>query len=283
MFLTIGERLNATRKGVAAAIKEKNEDFIKEEIAMQVDGGAVMIDVNAGINPKVEKESMEWLAALVAGACDTPLCLDSPNPEVVQTAVETVISTRGQSVPENFELEENVPWMMINSVTNEDKTYEGIAPLVKKYNCAVVALCMESGDAPGGADERIRIGRELVERLTGDGIQPERIYVDPLVLPVGVDTSNGIAAAEIIRTLKTEFKGLRSSCGLSNVSYGLPVRSALNRVFLTLMVSAGLDSAILDTSDRKLMTVLRASLAMCGRDEYCTGYISAFRAKQLES
>ncbi len=283
MFLTIGERLNATRKGVATAIKEKNVDFIIEEINKQLDGGAAMIDVNAGINPKLEKESMRWLAKVVAGACDTPLCLDSPNPEVIKTAVEAVLETRGAEVPGGFEIEVNLPWLMINSVTLEDKSYDGIVPLLKEYNCAVVALCMKSGDAPGGTDARISIGRDLVDKLTADGVQPEKIYVDPLVLPVGVDTTNGMAATEIIHSLKSEFAGLRSCCGLSNISFGLPVRAVLNRVFLTLMISAGLDSAILDTSDRKLMSAARASLTMCGKDAFCADYISAFRSQQLEA
>lgn len=282
MFLTIGERINATRKKVAAALENKDADFIRGEIGRQLEGGADMIDLNGGASPESELENMVWLTEVAASACDAPLCIDSAQPEVIQAAMKTYLDVREERIPEEFETARNRPWLMVNSINSENARYDSLLPLVREYNCAVVALCMESARLDTDIEARARIGAELVERLAGDGIEPERIYLDPLVMPVGVDTGNALNAIELIQRLKHRFPGLRSVCGLSNISFGMPRRGLLNRTLLVMLVSADFDAAVMDTSDRKLMSSLYAALALCGKDKHCSEYISAFRRNRLE-
>jgi len=281
VFLSIGERINATRKDIGAAIKERNEEVIRAEIEKQIDGGAVMLDINGGTSPKQEKDNMLWLADLVARNCDAPLCIDSANPEVIEAAIGTMREARGGDVPGSFETEEGLPWLVVNSISAKEKVYDSLLPALQKYNCGVIALCMAEGNEPLDAVERTEIGAKLVRKLNDDGIASEKIYVDPLVMPIGVDARNGMATVEIITNLKKQFPGLRSACGLSNVSFGIPARPLVNRTFLAILAAAGLDGAIMDTSDAKLMSTLRAALALAGRDEGCIGLIQAYRKKLL--
>ncbi len=281
MICTIGERLNGSREKVAAALQEKNIEFVGEETRRQLAGGALMIDINGGTSPEQEQENLIWLAEHVALACDAPVCIDSANPEIVQAAIDACLKARSTSVPASFEIRPGLPWLVVNSITGDDKRYDLLLPVIDKYNCAVVALCLGGGDIRAGVETRIKTGTELVERLVGDGIKLERIYLDPLVMPIGIDTKNGLEAIEVVKELKARFPGLRSVCGLSNISFGLPARALLNRTFLVLLLAAGLDAAVMDTSDRKLMNSLRAALALCGEDMYCSEYISAFRENKL--
>lgn len=282
-MLTIGERINATRKAVAAAITARDEAAVRAEIDLQLAGGALMLDINGGTTPETETGNMDWLVAVTAAHTDAPLCLDSAKPGVIETAAAALMRARGIDVPGHFEISPGIPWLLINSISAESERYELILPLVKKYNAAVAALCMGDGDMPSSAEDRIRIGAELIERLAADGVAHERVYIDPLVLPVGVEAASGLAVIETIADLKNRYPDVRTVCGLSNVSFGLPARGLLNRTFLALLTAAGLDAAIVDTSDAKLMSALRAALALCNRDPYCADYITAFRNNLLDA
>jgi 5-methyltetrahydrofolate--homocysteine methyltransferase len=171
---------------------------------------------------------------------------------------------------------------MINSITDEPARLQAILPLLKEYRARVVALCMGTSAPPAGVEDRVLTAGRLVDRLTAEGIPFEDIYVDPCVLPVSTGPEHGRAVAEAIGQITTRYPGVHTSVGLSNVSFGLPLRKLLNEVFLVLLMARGLDTAIVDPCDRQLMANIAAAEALLGRDEYCVQYLRAYRQGKLE-
>ncbi|HOO55469.1 MAG TPA: dihydropteroate synthase [bacterium] len=282
MFITVAERINATRKSIREAIETKNEEIIRKEVSTQAESGATMIDINGGTRPEEEKDNLEWLLGIALPILDKPVCIDSANPALLDFAAGKVIELKGIEVPSNPILGNGAPWLMLNSITAEKEKYEGVLPLIHKYNASVVALALDDSGMPGNDDKRILVGRELVQRLEKDGVPNSRVFVDPLVMPVSVNTGVGPRLLRTITQLKGEFPELHFTCGLTNVSYGLPERKLLNRAFLIMMIAAGLDCAILDPTDITLMSSLYAALVLIDQDEFCANYISAFRNNKLD-
>jgi cobalamin-dependent methionine synthase I len=263
MFL-IGELINSTRKRIREAVLARDAGYIQEIAVKQRDAGADRLDVNGGVAGQ-EAECLAWLVNVVQEAVDLPLCLDSSDAEALKGALPLV---KGQP--------------MINSITDEEARFEVILPLLKEYNAKVVALSMGASGPPSGLDDRVATGCRLVDRLTGAGIALDDIYVDPCVLPVSTGPAYGRCVAEAVGQIMARYPGVHTSVGLSNVSFGLPVRKLLNQTFLVLLMSQGLDAAILDPCDRQLMANIAAAEALLGRDEFCAGYLRAFRAGKLE-
>ena len=282
MVLTIGERINATRKSIAEAVAARDADAIRYEVDIQIKSGARMLDVNGGTTPDTERGNLTWLVDVVARHTDAPLCVDSASPEALDAAVETLLAARGAPVPETCELAPGLPWLMINSISAETGRYSAVLPLVQKYRCAVVGLCMGDEAMPDSAESRVALAETLAARLHADGVEAPRIYVDPLILPAGVDQGHGPAALRAVAGIKAALPGVRTVCGLTNISYGLPARALLNRTFLALLVGAGLDAAIVDTTNAKLVSLMHAALTLTGRDPYCAGFIGAFRNNLLD-
>ena len=158
---------------------------------------------------------------------------------------------------------------------------EGVLPLVVKYNARVVALAMDDAGMPTSADDRLRVVDGLVTMLTAEGVPLERLYFDPLIRPVSTNPDQALAALEATRRIMTEFAGVHTVCGLSNVSFGLPRRNLLNRTFLGLMIGAGLDTVIIDPTEAGMMGTVCAAEALAGRDEFCMNYITAEREGRL--
>jgi 5-methyltetrahydrofolate--homocysteine methyltransferase len=282
MFLTIGERINATRKNIAQAVKDRDAEAIRAEADAQILGGALMLDINGGTTPETEKDALVWLADTIARHTNAPLCIDSANPEAVEAAIEAVLAARGAQPPARCEIAPGLPWLLINSTSAETGRYAAILPLVKKFNAAVVGLCMGDEAMPDTAQARADLAAQLVERLAADGVEPARVYIDPLILPAGVDQANGPAAIEAVAAIRAAHPGVRTVCGLTNISYGLPARALLNRTYLALLIAAGLDAAIVDTTNAKQNSVMLAALALTGRDPYCADFIGAFRKQLLD-
>ncbi|SHF44721.1 5-methyltetrahydrofolate--homocysteine methyltransferase [Desulfacinum infernum DSM 9756] len=260
MFTVIGERINTTRKPVRQAVEARDAAFIQADVKRQQDAGAHYIDVNAGARVGREREDMEWLLDVIQEEVSIPLCLDSPDPRVLEAAYERV---------------ERPP--LINSISLEKERLNNLIPFLRGKDCGVVALCMDDSGLPKDADEVLDRARQLVEKLEGIGMPRHRIYIDPLVQPVSTRTEHGPQAITAVRKIMTELEGVHTVCGLSNVSFGLPKRRAVNRAFLSLMMAAGLDAAILDPLDASLMATLITSNMLLGRDEYCMDYIDAVR------
>jgi len=263
-MLIIGELINCTRKRIGTAAENRDADYIKEVARNQVAAGADMLDVNGGL-PGQEPECLVWLVNVMQEVVDTPLCLDSADPEALRRALP-LCQKRA----------------MINSLTDEPARQQALLPLVKEYNSKVIALCMGEAGPPSGLEDRIATACRLVDRLTREGLSLDDIYVDPCILPASTGIEQCQAAMEAIAEIRARYPGVHTSAGVSNVSFGLPARKLLNEVFLVLLMAHGLDTAIVDPTDRQLMMNIRAAEALLGRDEYCANYIRAFREGKLE-
>jgi 5-methyltetrahydrofolate--homocysteine methyltransferase len=265
-MVIVGEKINTSRKRIAEAVEAQNVDFISEAAQNQAEAGAHYIDVNAGTFLDKEVDYLCWLVEVVQNTVDLPLCLDSPNPKALAEAIK---HHRGEP--------------MINSISLEKERLRALLPVVTSQPCSVVALCMAETSMPSTVEERVEVGAELIGRLTREGIPLEKIYVDPLVQPVSVDTRMGTAVLGGMNKIVNDFPGVNTICGLSNISFGLPLRSLINRNFLALCVANGLSAAILDPTDKKLMATLLSTEMLLGRDEYCENFIEAYQDGRIDA
>ncbi len=263
-MLIVGERINSSRKAILEAIRTRDAVFIQAEVKKQLDCGADMLDINSAMSLEKETDDMEWLVNLVQQAVNIPLCIDSPNPETIKRALSV---HKGKA--------------LVNSVTGDKKRIEEIAPLVGQYHAAVVALTMDEKGMPDTAVERLDIAKRILETLFEYKIKPEDVYFDPLVRPISAEAKQAKEFLCALRLIKKELKGVKTICGLSNVSFGLPKRSLLNATFLAMALNCGLDAVIIDPVDKIVRASLRSSLALLGEDNYCLNYISAVREGKL--
>jgi 5-methyltetrahydrofolate--homocysteine methyltransferase len=264
VFEIIAEKINGTRKTVGAAILDRNAALVQDLAIRQAAAGATWIDVNAGTSPDREADDLAWLVETVQAVTETPLCIDSSNPRAIEAALGIVARTP-----------------LVNSISGERSRLEGVLPLAARAGSPVVALALDDRGIPAGVEDRLVVIRGLVEATRTAGIPDERVYLDPLVMTISTNTESALIALEVMRQVKREFPVAHMTSGLSNVSFGLPVRSLVNRTYLTLAISAGLDSAILDPLDRDLKAVLLATQLVLGQDRRCLGYTRAYRAGQL--
>lgn len=265
-MLVVAERLNSTRKSVAPAIQERDEAFVVKEAIAQAEAGGDYIDCNAAtVGPDLEPDTLCWMVETVQAAVDKPCSLDSPNPAALEKALAVHKGTP-----------------LLNSITAEEAKYRALMPLVRDHHTKVIALAMDDSGMPKTADERMTVARKLIDRLLDDGIEPGHIYLDPLVFPVSTDPKNGRHVLDTLRAVKETYPDVNTIGGLSNVSYGLPERFLINRAFTVLCLGAGLDAAIIDPLDKKLMSLVCATEAILGKDEFCMNYVSAARDGKLE-
>ena len=264
-MLIIAERINASRKSISQAISDGDREFIQNEAKNQDQAGGDYIDVNAGTFVGEEAEKLKWVIEAVQEVTEKPLCIDSPDPEVIKTMVPLV-----KKAP------------MINSITLEPERLEGILPIVAENKTKVIALCQSEDAMADTSDDKVKMAEQLVEKVTAAEIPLDDLYIDPLVYPLSTNTQSAIATLEAIERIMKGFPGVHTTCGLTNVSYGLPARKLINRTFLVSAIGRGLDSAILDPTDNALYGALKAALSVNGRDDYCMEYITAFREERLE-
>ena len=263
-MLIVAERIKSSRQSISEAIKAKDADFIRNEAKSQTEAGARYIDVNAGSFVGQETEYLCWLVEIVQGATDLPLCLDSPDPAAIAAALKLVKKP-----------------CMINSITMEKQRLDGLLPLIKQYGTRIVVLCQSDTGMAHTVEEKVDIAGKMVDILTGEGVAAGDIFIDPLIYPIATDTRSAVAALGAIREITAQMPEVHTICGLTNVSYGLPVRKLINRTFLVAAIAQGLDSAIIDPTDRELMAGLVAAEALLDRDKFCAGYINAYRQGKL--
>jgi len=257
----IGEKINGTRESVARAIVERDAAFIRDLACKQAEAGADWLDVNAGTHPDREPDDLVWLVERVQEATDTPLCLDSSNPQALATAIDAV---------------ERPP--MINSISGEPERLEGILPLVAEHDFRVIALAMGASRVPETSEDRLAAASEVLAATRAAGVPDEQVYVDPLALTIGTNYESGRVFLDTLETVRAAYPEVHFTVGLSNISFGMPARSLINRAFLTLALGAGLDSAILDPLDRELRAVLLAAELVLGRDRHCLCFTRAYRS-----
>jgi 5-methyltetrahydrofolate corrinoid/iron sulfur protein methyltransferase len=263
-MLVIGEKINGTRKLVQKAVLERDAEHIQKLAISQVEAGADALDINAGTPGDREAEDLVWLIKTVQEAVEKPLCLDSPNPEALLRGLEVT-----KQVP------------IINSINGEEERLRTVLPLVAKYGCRVLALAMDGHAVPPTCGERMVIVRRLFEATRNAGVPDNKVYIDTLVMAVATDGNAARTAMTTMRAVLAEFPEAHLNAGLSNVSFGLPARTLVNRAFLAMAIEAGLDAAIVDPTDRGLMEMLYASNVVLGRDAYCAQYARAYRAGRI--
>jgi 5-methyltetrahydrofolate--homocysteine methyltransferase len=260
-FVVIGEKINPTgRKKLAAAIKEGDYDYVRQQALTQVEMGADILDVNVGVPGIDEVAVLPEVAKIVSETVDVPLCLDSANHQALAAALEAVPGKP-----------------LINSVNGEEKSLEAVLPVVKDFDVPVIGLTMDDDGIPNDAETRVAIAEKIIERAAKLGISSDRIVIDPLVLTVGADSTAATVTLQTIKLVVQEF-GVNINLGASNVSFGLPDRHTVNQAFLALAMGVGATCAITDPI--KLTTVIRASDLLLGRDDFGTRYIKYWRKHQ---
>ncbi|MCR4431043.1 MAG: methyltetrahydrofolate cobalamin methyltransferase [Tepidanaerobacteraceae bacterium] len=259
-MIIIGEKINGTIPSVKKAIEEKNEGFIRDLAIRQAQAGADYIDVCAGTAPEVELETLKWLMDIVQDAVDTPLCIDSPNPRTIEQVLQYAKKPG-----------------IINSVSEEKNKCEIIYPLIKGTAWQVIGLTCDNRGIPSDVQTRLDISRILVEKAQKYDITPERIHIDPLVIALATDTQSMHKFVESMTGIKKMFPGIKITSGLSNISFGMPLRKIINQNFLIIAVFNGMDSAIMDPCNRDMMTMLMAAEAIAGKDKFCRKFSNAYR------
>ena len=264
-FVIIGERINPTgRKLLAAEMAAGDYSRVESDTLAQIAAGAHMLDVNAGIpladEPKILAEAIQ----LVQSLTDAPLSIDSS----IVAALEAGLSVyQGKA--------------LVNSVTGEEERLEQVLPLVKKYGAAVVAISNDETGISEDPDERFAVAKKIVERAQDYGIPACDVVVDPLIMPVGAINVAGLTAFKIIRRLREELK-VNTTCGASNISFGLPARNGLNAAFLSMAMGAGMTSAITSPLHEEVIAATMGGDVMMGHDRDCARWIKRFRPAVAE-
>jgi 5-methyltetrahydrofolate--homocysteine methyltransferase len=261
-FCVIGERINPTgRKIFQEQLRRGDLSRVEIDVAQQVAGGAMVLDVNMGAPLADETELMVEAVKLIQSLTDLPLCLDSSIIEVLEAGLATY---EGKA--------------LVNSVTAEDERLEAILPLVARHGAAVIGLPNDEEEIPEDPARRLELARKIIDTATGTyGIPIEDVLIDPLAMPIGADTSVVVRTLETLQLLRDEF-GVNTTLGASNVSFGMPERAALVAAFLPMASSAGLTSAIMDARSPELVRAARACDLLLNRDEWGANWISAHRA-----
>jgi 5-methyltetrahydrofolate--homocysteine methyltransferase len=259
-FVIIGERINPTgRKIMAAEMMAGDYSRVIADALAQVEAGAHMLDVNAGIPLADEPGMLAKAIQLVQGVTDVPLSIDSS----IVAALEAGLAVyKGKA--------------LVNSVTGEEDRLETVLPLVKKYGAAVVAISNDETGISQDPDVRFAVAKKIVERAADYGIPACDIVVDPLVMPIGAINHAGVQVMRLVHRLKTELK-VNTTCGASNVSFGLPERNGINAGFLTMAMASGMTSAITNPLHAEVVKAIMSADVMMGHDPDCMRWIRKFR------
>ena len=262
----VGELINASRKKIREEIRNKDNEFIVQVARDQREAGADFIDVNAGIFVGQEGDYMKWLVETVQNNVDAPCCIDSPDPKVIE---------------EGLKVHKGVP--LVNSISLESPRYDDILSVIKGSDVKIIALCMSDEGMPYTKDARMKIADKLVNGLTANDVPLENIYVDPLVQPIGSGDTLGLEFLNTIEQIHEEFKGINTICGLSNISFGLPKRKFVNQAFMIMAITKGLNAAIMNPLDQKMMANIVVAEMLAGKDEFCANYMDAYREGLLDA
>ncbi|MGH8949755.1 MAG: dihydropteroate synthase [Acidimicrobiia bacterium] len=259
-FVLIGERINPTGRRLLAE-EMKNGDFsrVETDAMSQVGAGAQMLDVNAGIPLADEPALLARAVELVQSLTDVPLSIDS---SIVAALESGLLAYRGKA--------------LVNSVTGEEERLEQVLPIVAKHGAAVVAISNDETGISEDPDVRFEVAKKIVGRAADHGIPREDIVVDPLVMPIGAIATAGRQVFHLIRRLRDEL-GVNTTCGASNISFGLPNRAGINAAFLAMAIGAGMTSAITNPLEPEIRQSIRAADVLNGRDPNCATWIKTYR------
>ena len=262
----IGERINPTgRKVMLEALQQGNLDLVRQDALSQVAAGALVLDVNAGVPGVDEPALLQRVIQAVMAAVDAPLCIDTNNPQALESALSVY---PGKA--------------LVNSVNGEEHSLAAVLPMVQEHHAAVIGLCMDDNGIPKTAEERLRVAAKIIERAGRLGIPTEDVVIDPLTLTMGSDSQAGRVTLETVALVVKEF-GVNVSMGASNVSFGLPDRKYINATFIAMAIQAGVTCPITNPLIPEVVAaVLAADLAL-GRDNYAQRWIKAYRKRAAAS
>ena len=260
-MIIIGEKINGSIPAVADAIARRDAEFIKARALAQEEAGATFIDCCASVPEEVELETLKWMIESIEEATDLPIAVDSPSAGILAEAYK-FCSRPG----------------LINSVSGEGDKIDKIFPiLAENKGWQVIALLSDDTGIPKNAADRLKVFDKIMAKAKEYGIAPSRIHIDPLVEML-CTSENGIETnIEVITTVRERYPSIHITAAVSNISFNLPVRKMINLGFTVLAMNAGLDSAILDPTNRDMMGVIFATEALLGLDDYCVEYIGAYR------
>jgi 5-methyltetrahydrofolate--homocysteine methyltransferase len=259
-MIIIGEKINGAIPSTAKAIAEKDEAYIRNLALRQTEFDADYLDVCAGTSPEIERETLKWLIGLVQDAVDTPLCIDSADVEII---LEMLPLAKRPG--------------MINSVSEEHGKCEKLLPQVADSAWNVIALTCDNRGISTDPKVKFEIASVIMEKAKGYGISEDRMFLDPLVTTLSTTTDSLLTFNQTLRGIKEKYPAAHITSGLSNISFGMPLRKAINQQFLTLAMSAGMDSAIMDPTHPDMRATLYATDALLGNDKHCRRYLTAFR------
>jgi len=261
----IGERINPTgRKLMLKALQAGDFDIVRRDAKSQVEAGAKILDVNAGVPGADEPALLKQVITIVMETVDVPLCFDTADPEALEAALSMY---EGKA--------------LINSVNGEERSLKTVLPLVKEYGAAVISLCMDDDGIPATPEARFKVATKIIERANKLGIPPEDIVIDPLALTMGADHTAGWVAMQAIQKIIAEF-GVNITMGASNISFGMPDRNFINATFIAMAIHAGLTCPITNPLKPEVSIAIKAADLAMGRDEYGMAWIKAYRARLKE-
>jgi len=262
-MIIIGEKINATRKTIAAALEQRDAQFIIDTAVSQARAGADYIDVNGGDpRPGAEAENMKWLVDLVQANTDKPLAIDSANPDALDIGLSMA---RQGSKP------------ILNSISLESDSIDRRLEILAKYDCMVVGLEMSDDGPPSGIEDRVERAAELIEKFQACGKRLSDIIIDPCFFPVSSDTACGRAVIDAIAAIHAKWPEVHIGGGCSNISFGLPKRKLVNFAGLAQAIYHGMDAGLIDPCMPGIVAAILAAEAVAGKDEYCMNYINAER------
>jgi 5-methyltetrahydrofolate--homocysteine methyltransferase len=259
-MIIIGEKINGFIPSTARAIAERDEGFIRDLALRQTETGADYLDVAAGTSPELERETLAWLINIVQDTVDTPLCIDSPDCAVLLDLIP--LAKRPG---------------LLNSVSEEHGKCEILFPPVAETEWKIVALTCDNQGIPSDPEVKLDIALSILGKAKNFGITPDRLFIDPLVAAISARGDSLLSFNDTLIRLKNQCPEIHITSGLSNISFGMPYRKAINRQFLAFAMEAGMDSAIMDPTSEDMRATLRATEALLGRDRNCRNYLNAFR------
>lgn len=265
-MIIIGEKLNGSIPSVAKAIADKDAELIKERARKQAEAGAAFLDVCASVEEDVEVETLKWMINLVQEATDTPICVDSPS---AKSCVAAIPFCKRPG--------------LVNSVSLEGDKIDTIFPVIADTDWECVALLCDNDGIPDSVERRMKVFHGIMDKAKEYGIAPSRLHIDPLVVTLSTDETALTVFADCCRQIKAEYPEIHITSGLSNISFGLPVRKNINQAFMVLAMNAGMDSAIVDPTNKNMIGMIYATDALLERDEYCLNYIGKFQDKPAEA
>jgi 5-methyltetrahydrofolate--homocysteine methyltransferase len=258
--IIIGEKINGSIPKTGAAIAEKNEAYIRNLAKKQAGFKASYLDVCASVAPDRELETLKWLVELVEQESDLPICLDSPNAGVFAEAIKFCKKPG-----------------IINSVSMEGDKIEKVFPVIAGTEWRCIALLCDNTGIPESAEKRLEVFERILEKAGEYGIEPGRLYIDPVVEMLASSEEGALKIFDTIRKVKARCPDVHITSGASNISFQLPLRKFINRSFIILCMGAGMDSAIVDPANEDMLALIYAAEALLGRDEMCMEYIGAYR------